>query len=634
MINQPMCACITSRMTYQYGSSEYQDMLGWQGELNGVALADIHKEDALFELRHGLMLAKANGTAQQRWQPFNNDNSLWLQLEICWNPGAELFIVNAYTNQQANAQELLQHPEQGLFSYTPQAVMLLDDENRIYRVNRSFSEMSGYNLEDVIGEGPGIVTNREIAPELFDHLWQQLMLKGVWEGLLWNRHKDGRNYPAWYSITANRDQNSEITGFVAQFSDITSSFTDSHRYLHTAYDSLTGLADEQMLLDFLDQKLLMTGLNQQNCGLLLIHPEEKDADSAITEIATRLSMQLREQDLLAIDHHRCFALVVEPCNDDTALEQLAERLRFELQEPADGTCYPVAISGVLADRAGITAELMLDRAYLALDASRQDQNRFRLYEEGLGSGTILSRQELQQAITENWLQLRFNPVYSLQGHKLTATEMALCLDHPLKGLLTPDQFVIQLTRYGLLHEFQQQLLKQVEPLLTIWAGFDSLESLSLELQDEELLQSSYITELLQMMLKAGMPPQRLMISVSIAHLKLYPDEIEQLKAQGVRLLLDTEKRKQATIPRSLAPDMMLLNPELVEEQMRDDKAAIQIERVLQQAETLDIQVQASGVRTTGQMARLTQQGCHLMSGKYVGWFLTLEQLIERLDLEH
>ncbi len=160
-----------------------------------------------------------------------------LQLEICWNPVAELYLVNAMRTQQAAARELARDPDDGLFFYTPQAVMLLDDENRIYRINQSFSEISGFSIEDVIGQGPGIVTNSDVTPELFDHLWQQLMLRGFWEGELWNRHKDGHSYPAWYSLMAMRDDSSEITGFVAQFSDITSCYSDQHRFTHTSYDA-------------------------------------------------------------------------------------------------------------------------------------------------------------------------------------------------------------------------------------------------------------------------------------------------------------------------------------------------------------------------------------------------------------
>ena len=214
----PMYACILPGLSYQFATQEYLGMLGWQGDVTGVPLARVHAEETLFELRHGMMLARSTGTATLSWQPFVEDHNLWLQLEICWNPVAGLYIVNAMRSAQAAERVLAQYPAEGLFDYTPQAVMLLDEENRIYRVNPGFSDVSGFSFADVVGQGPGIVTNREIAAELFDHLWQQLMLRGFWEGELWNRHKDGHSYPAWYTLMAQRDENGEISGFVAQFS--------------------------------------------------------------------------------------------------------------------------------------------------------------------------------------------------------------------------------------------------------------------------------------------------------------------------------------------------------------------------------------------------------------------------------
>ena len=638
-MNQPMYACILPDLSYQFATREFLSMLGWQSDISGIPLAQVHSEETLFELQHGMMLARSHGTSTLTWRPFDEDNGLWLQLEICWNPMAELYIVNAMRTQQAAARELARDPDDGLFAYTPQAVMLLDDENRIYRINPSFSEVSGFSIEDVIGQGPGIVTNRDIAPELFDHLWQQLMLRGYWEGELWNRHKDGHSYPAWYSLMALRDESSDITGFVAQFSDITSCYSGEHRFSHTSYDALTGLPDEQMLLDQLNQRLLKGSLYNQNSGLILIQLDSggRETEQVTTAVAARLAAQVRESDLLALDQLNNFVMVLEYCPDEMVMEQFADRVMAVLQEDIEvsGELIPFtfSVAGVLADNTGLSAELLLDRARLVVNSAKGESG-FRLYDSSLGSGKVLSRDELLAGVSGSGLTLRFNPVYALEGHHLTAAEVRLLMNHPQQGSLSPEQFIPQLSRYGLLDEFHQQLEQQLSPMIKLWGGFEQFHNLCLRLQDEELFSIPVIDNLIRLMVKAGLPPQRLMIILNASQVHLFPDEIEELKAKGVLLLVDLQEASIERLPAPLFPDMLLLNAELVESQMRDDRSSRRVEQLISSARENGLEVLAEGVRTTGQMTRLTLQGCSRMSGNYVGRDLSLEQLIERLDLEH
>lgn len=634
-----MYACILPDLSYQFATQEYLGMLGWQGDVSGVPLSQVHSEEALFELRHGMMLARSKGTATLSWQPFVEDHNLWLRLEIFWNPVARLYTVNAMRTGQAAGRMLFQDPQQGLFDYTPQAVMLLDGDNRIYRVNPSFSEVTGFSYEDVVGQGPGIVTNREISAELFDHLWQQLMLRGFWEGELWNQHKDGHSYPAWYSLMARRDDSGEIDGFVAQFSDISSSYGDQNRYSHASYDALTGLPDEFMLLDQLNQQLLRDSLGHRGRGLLLLQLNSTGevGGALIAALAARLSAQVRETDLLAMDQEHNFVFVLEDCPDEMTLEQFADRIGALLQEPVDIDGQPFVVhhtmGGVLVESGGISAELMLDRARLVLRTLEKQQG-FWLYDKSLGSGTVLSRDTLGQAVSEGWLQLRFNPVYSLQEHHLAAAEVSLALNHPQQGILSPEQFIPQLSRYGLLQDYHQQLERQLLPMIKLWSGFEQFHNLCIRLQDEELFSVAVIEHLIRQMVKVGIPPQRLMIILNFVQLQLFPDEIEELKAHGVLILLDPQQHSLGRLSPQLFPDMLLLNAGLVEQQMRDDRYIRDVETLISMARQNDLEVMAEGVRTTGQMTRLTQQGCVRMSGKYVGRDLTLEQLVERLDLEH
>lgn len=623
-----MCAVILSDLTYQFGSSDYCAQLGWQGALNDTHLQQVHGDEALFELRSALAKARKEGNASLTWQPQPQQSDQWLYIQLCWNPVAEQYLLNASTLAQAAEQTLSEQPVDGLFDYSPQGVMVMDRENRIYRINRSFYDLTGYRFDEVVGQGPGIITNDDIDPDVFGDLWQQLMKEGVWEGELWNRHKDGHTYPAWYSILASRDSNGEISGFVAQFSD-TSSWYQQQR-------ALPQLHEPWQLERLLEQKLKLCDLTGRGLAVLTVdlipaaHSESFDHREAMQGLALRLSSELREEDCLAHTAQGALALIIDNCADSGLLEALAERLLM-LEQRTD--TVTVAMGGVLAEARECSAELLLEQAALALRSSTAGDGGFRLYEASQGSGSVLVQSELEQLVDAGAIELRFNPVYSLRGHQLIATEVLPCLQHPQLGLLPVAQYLSQITRYGLLHTYHQQLRTALVPLIKLWSGFKGFESIYLRLQDEELFASDLISLLLSAMRRADIPSPSLMVAVTAKQLQLFPDECEHLQARGVRLLVDTRGSSRWPMMQP-QPDMLLLDAGRVERQMRDDQAMLSVDQLIAQASQLGLQVLAEGVRTTGQMTRLTQQGCYRMNGRYVGQNLTLSQLIERLDMEH
>ncbi|MCV6609173.1 MAG: EAL domain-containing protein [Amphritea sp.] len=630
-----MCATILPDLTYQFGSSEYLAQLDWQGELSGVHLEQVHGEEALFELRSALAGARKQGSATLTWQPRPTESSRWLQIQLHWNSQANSYLLIANTLAQAAEQTLSQQPVEGLFDYSPQGIMVMDRDNRIYRVNRSFYSLTGYRFDEVVGQGPGLITNDDIDPDVFEELWQQLMKDGVWEGELWNCHKDGRTYPAWYSILASRDSNGEISGFVAQFSDTSSWYEQQSVAAH--------LHDAPELNRLLEQKLQVSRLTGRGVALLMVdlvqldNKELPDYREQVQDLALRLASELRDDDFLAFTASGGLALIVDNCGDPSLLESLAQRLLILEDQPMaleEKLLRPeLVIGGALSDSEANTAELLQTHATLAMQSATMAGGGFRLYEASQGRGSVLVHAELEQLIETDGIELRFNPVYSLRGHQLIATEVVPCLQHPQLGVLPADKYLPQLTRYGLLQSYHQQLQTALVPLIKLWSSFDGFESIYLRLQDEELFASDLIAMLLTSMRRAQIPSQSLMVAVTTAQLQLFPDECEHLKAQGVRLLVDCRGKKRWSLM-SPRPDMLLLDAGRVEQQMRDDQAMLDVERLISQARDMGLEVMAEGVRTTGQMTRLTQQGCFRMNGRYVGQHLTMSQLIERLDMEN
>ncbi len=128
------------------------------------------------------------------------------------------------------------------------AIVITDRDGRITWVNPAFARLTGYSLEEAVGQNPRLLKSGEQDPDFYRDLWQAVLAGRVWHGELVNRRKDDSLYVEQQSITPVRDEHGEITHFVAVKQDITERrrFQETlrqseERYRLLAESTLTGV---------------------------------------------------------------------------------------------------------------------------------------------------------------------------------------------------------------------------------------------------------------------------------------------------------------------------------------------------------------------------------------------------------
>ncbi len=101
------------------------------------------------------------------------------------------------------------------------AVTVTDVIGNIQAVNRGFTETTGYEGNEVLGENPRILKSGRHGAEFYRKMWTDLNDKGYWEGEIWNKRKNGEIYPEWLTIRAARDNKGQVINYIAFFRDIT-----------------------------------------------------------------------------------------------------------------------------------------------------------------------------------------------------------------------------------------------------------------------------------------------------------------------------------------------------------------------------------------------------------------------------
>lgn len=115
--------------------------------------------------------------------------------------------------------------------YMPTAVLITDPAGRIEYVNLSFTEMSGYTAEEVIGHTPTLLNSGLQGEKLFRQMWQTIESGKLWQGEFFNRHKNGRLYWAEAHILPVYDARGQLQHYVAVEMDVSSRKDMQHQLL-------------------------------------------------------------------------------------------------------------------------------------------------------------------------------------------------------------------------------------------------------------------------------------------------------------------------------------------------------------------------------------------------------------------
>ena len=142
-----------------------------------------------------------------------------------WHPEirdteAEIFDSNVDITDRKHAEEKLSLLSQAIES-AANSIILTDREGRILWVNAAFTKLTGYSVDEIVGQNPKILKSGKQPCEFYRSLWETILRGEVWHGQLVNRRKDGSAYDEEMTITPVRAQGSDITHFVGVKENIT-----------------------------------------------------------------------------------------------------------------------------------------------------------------------------------------------------------------------------------------------------------------------------------------------------------------------------------------------------------------------------------------------------------------------------
>lgn len=532
--------------------------------------------------------------------------------------------------------------------------MICDANWLILRVNAAFTEMTGYTAREAIGKLPAkLLGSAHTPPEFHLGLSEALQRQSRWQGEVWDRRKNGEEYPVWLQITAVRDDDQHVTHYVVSLNDITQRKSAEEQIRSLAfYDPLTNLPNRRMLMDRLEVALATCARHPRMGALLFVDLDNFKTlndtmghdigDLLLQQVAERLKGCVREGDTVARLGGDEFVIMLEDLADDamdaaTQVEAVGEKIllalgrTYVLRGHTHRSTPSIGIT-LFGDRVeGI--EEPLKRADVAMYQSKAaGRNTLRFFDpqmQAVVANRVALEAELRQAIEHGQLVLFYQPQVQTRSDgslRVIGAEALVRWKHPQRGMVSPAEFIPLAEETGLIVPLGQWVMETACRQLAAWQGHPVFGNLSIavNVSARQFMLSGFVAHVRQTLENTGAHPPKLKIELTESTLVGDMNEVirkmAELQSWGVGFALDDFGTGYSSLAylKRLPLDTLKIDQSFVRAVFEDANDAAIARMVVVLGRSLGLTVIAEGVETLEQRYFLAQQGCHVYQGYLFG----------------
>lgn len=367
-------------------------------------------------------------------------------------------------------------------------------------------------------------------------------------------------------------------------------------------------------------------------------------DEFLIQVAARLRRCTRDADIAARIGGDEFAVIATGLTGTEEALTLAERIIAAFVDPfqIDECEVPGAtsIGIVLAPRDGSTSNELLKHVDVALYRAKR-----------FGAGTIqfftasddaaarerrALQHDLELAVERDEFRLVYQPFLDLRENRIAGFEALLRWQHPVRGLVYPNEFIPIAEETGLIHAIGEWVIRQACATLSRWPNDIriAVNFSAVQLQNASVLQS-----VVRALADSGVPPHRLEIemteSMLISKYGSAPSVLSALLALGVTVALDDFGTgfSSLTYLRKLPFSRIKIDQSFIRDMLDQPDCAAIVKSVLGLARDLRIGVVAEGVETQAQLDYLRAADCDEVQGFLIGRPISAREVTTLLGLD-
>jgi len=532
-------------------------------------------------------------------------------------------------------------------------ILTIKEDGTIDSINPSIEHIFGYKQNELVSKHVDILIpqNNETSETFFledgEHNDRKVVV-GVAREIV-GKKKNGNLFPI--DIAVSDMKLGEDRYFIATVRDITSRKARiAALHYQAMHDSLTDLPNRTLLLDRLQQAIRSAERGQHKLTLVLLDldrfKEVNDTlghhigDKLLQQIAKRLKLVLRESDTVARLGGDEFCLLLPTATTDQAMF-LARKVINTIEKMLyiEGHSLSVGASLGIASypQHGQSPTVLLQRADVAMYVAKRSNQGYSVYDVNADQHSLRQlaiRSELKEAIENDQLTLHYQPKIDLKSQRLSGIEALVRWNHPIHGLLAPDEFIPLAEESGL-----------IKPL-TIWVLHNTLSEcqeylsgsknlrVSINLSMMNLSDMEFSDEILNILNQYEINSGRLKLEITETALMEEPQNVikalTRLHAMGLRISIDDFGigYSSLTYLQQLPVNELKIDKSFGLSLVDDNNSAVIVRSTIDLAHKLGLQVVAEGVESKETLDLLTKLGCDAVQGFYLSKPVPMNELLE------
>jgi len=231
------------------------------------------------------------------------------------------------------------------------------------------------------------------------------------------------------------------------------------------------------------------------------------------------------------------------------------------------------------------------------------------------------RSDLRRALQNDEFVLYYQPQVNSDG-VVAGAEVLLRWFHPLRGKVSPQEFMPLAEEAGLIVDLGRWVLEAACRQLAEWAPNPQMKILTLavNVSIRQFLDAQFVSLVSKTLRRSGANPRCLKLEITESAMMEKPDEMivkmAEIKAHGVGFSLDDFGTGYSSLShlRHLPLDQLKIDQSFLRHALTDSKAASIVRTIIRLGRDLHLSVIAEGVETEAQCDFLKAEGCRLYQG--------------------
>jgi diguanylate cyclase (GGDEF)-like protein/PAS domain S-box-containing protein len=540
----------------------------------------------------------------------------------------------------------------GLFRNSGEAMFVTDAAPKILAVNDACTRMTGYQQEEIIGKSPAVLQSSRHDRLFYEEFWAALNTAGTWQGEIWDRRKDGSEYPIGLTITRIKNEQSETTHYIATFADISERKAAEERIRYLVHhDALTGLPNRTLLTEQLDRFLLRARRQNRQVIVLSIDIDRfkvvNDSlghtmgDMLLQQLAQRLQDCMGDEGVLSRPGGDEFVVVLPNVAEIAAIipqvERIVEGLRQTLYigEMEFNLTASIGISVFPGD--GRDRDTLIKNADVAMNYAKETgRNQYLFFTAELNamvSERLRIETLLRKALERKELLLHFQPQVDLRTNRVIGIEALVRWNQPEEGMIPPNRFIPMAEESGLIVPLGDWILveacRQWQKLAK--AGLPPV-TMAVNISAVQFYEATFLEKISRRVKRYGMEAFleiEVTEGIMMRNVPATLDIMHKLKAIGCKLSIDDFGTGYSSLGYlSRFPlDKLKIDQSFVRAMLASQTNMAIVDTIIRLAGNLNLRVIAEGVETAAELNALRARHCDEVQGYHLARPMPMDELI-------